>query len=645
MHRQWLLFILVLLATCAVYWAGLTGPLLFDDNQNLEPLNQWLQGRLGWVSVVFGANHAGGLGRPLALASFMLNIKLLGPGIWGLKFGNLLLHLANGVVVYALFQGLLRARALARTTSLDMGWLPLLGASIWLLHPLLVSTVLYVVQRMAMLSAFFVLLALVAYLNGRMALAAGDRRRAGWLLALAVPICTVLATLSKENGILAPALCAVIELCVFLPAPGTRRPAASRAFLVCALLVPALIAIVLTALHSPIIMEGYANRSFTLTERLLTQSRVLWDYIGSVMLPYGPRLGLYHDDYVVSHGLLDPPATVIALSAWALAIAVAWRVRRRIPGLALGLGIFLVGQSIESSVFPLVNYFEHRNYLPAIGIIWSVMSIGAWAAPHLVARMHNASRVGILAAVSLVLILAMATAARSGVWQSHQAIMVQALKYHPDSRWLRIELAAEAMQKTPPDDRAARTHLDHLLEAPDRSTRRLAAAGRLIVSCAVGGKADPSLVHTAFDGSPEPIEADLLLAFEHLSDGVKTQPCAGLSAGQMAGDLAAMLDRSSLPGSDQGIWRLRLKAAYLYLAAGNIEEALKQATLSYGGGTADPQVAVFTADLMLRRGDMDGAGRMLDAASRQAAPDDIAGHEIIKAYRDYIVERRHAPLN
>jgi hypothetical protein len=48
---------------------------------------------------------------------------------------------------------------------------------------------------------------------------------------------------------------------------------------------------------------------------------------------------------------------------------------------------------------------------------------------------------------------------------------------------------------------------------------------------------------------------------------------------------------------------------------------------------------------MLRRGDLEGASRMLDAASRQAAPDDIAGHEIIKAYRDYIVERRHAPLH
>ena len=37
---------------------------------------------------------------------------------------------------------------------------------------------------------------------------------------------------------------------------------------------------------------------------------VIW--VGALLLPRGPSLGVYTDDFVVSRGLLDPPGTVLA---------------------------------------------------------------------------------------------------------------------------------------------------------------------------------------------------------------------------------------------------------------------------------------------------------------------------------------------
>jgi hypothetical protein len=624
-----------LILTVVVYWPGLHGPLVFDDAQNLAPLTGWLQGTMGWASVVFG-NESGLFGRPLSMASFLLNVLLLGPDIWGFKLVNVLLHLCNGVLVFALFNGFLRCNGAKCEPLPKTNWLPWLGASIWLLHPLLVSTVLYVVQRMAILSAMFTLMAMLAYLQGRIALAEGRSRNAWLLLLMGVPIATLLATLSKENGILAPAFCGVIELTLFQPRPDSRRQWQSTTFILATLVVPALVAVGLALTQSNLIVGDYANRPFTLIQRLLTQPRVLWDYVGSLVLPYGPRLGLYHDDYIISRGLLEPPATLLALLAWGCLIAAALGMRRRIPGFALGVGVFLVGQALESSVFPLLMYFEHRNYLPTVGAIWALVSLIAYATQALKHRMHHSRAVFGGSAVAVLLVLALATAARAGVWQSQETILAQGLQYHPRSRWLRMDLARQAMQQQPPRWDEARRHVDSMLVSPEPSTRRLAAVARILIDCSAGEQPLASSVAGAFEGPPAPIEVDSLVAFENLAEGVLSRPCPGFSALQMADLLSGMLDRSELPASNNSVWRLRLKTAKLYLASGRNDQALHQAQLAYSGGAAEPSVPVLIAKLLLQRGGTSEAERMLDAAVSQMAPGDLAGHRIVSDLRAQI---------
>lgn len=640
-NQQLVALSLILAITCLIYWPGLQGPLLFDDNYNLAPINDWLNGLRGWASVVFG-NDSGILGRPVAMASFVLNTRLLGPDVWHFKLVNLLLHVGNGALVYILFRRIaLDGGLLARQTPAS-AWIAVLGASIWLLHPLLVSTVLYVVQRMAILSATFTLITMIAYLYGRLRIAQGRSAWPWFLLAFAA---TALASLSKENGALAPAMCALLELFLFAPRKDQRRQIASTAFIAAALALPALVAILLTLTKNNLIVEGYTNRPFSLEDRLLTQPRVLWDYIGSILLPHGPGLGLYHDDYRISRSLLDPPSTVFAIAGWVATLAIAWRARTKIPGASLGLGLFLVGHALESTIFPLLMYFEHRNYLPAAGAIWAALSLLTFAAQSVYPRMNHGTAIFGAASVGLLAVLSLATAARARIWISQESIISQSLQYHPHSRWLRMDAAAWALRQTPPLPDIARQHVDHLSNSQDAETRRMGAAARLIIDCTTESRMHPISLRSAFGGQVNAIEADLLLTFERLADTVMAKPCRGLTPLLLADSFDHMLNKTSVPNRSFHVRRLRFKAAHLYLQSGREVDALRQARLAYDGADIDAPVAALIAELELRRGNYATAGKVLDAAEGMIAPDDHVGQKVIATLRGKIQSANNAPMN
>ena len=84
-------------------------------------------------------------------------------------------------------------------------------AALWVSLPLLLSSTLYIVQRMTLLAAFFSLLAMIAYCRGRDNWLDG-RPGGRWLLLAAIAV--LLATFSKENGLLAVPMIVLIE-CAF----------------------------------------------------------------------------------------------------------------------------------------------------------------------------------------------------------------------------------------------------------------------------------------------------------------------------------------------------------------------------------------------------------------------------------------------
>ncbi len=290
-----------------IYWPGLAGPLFFDDRPALTA-NELVKidGSVfdEWRTAALSSN-SGTLRRPVSMLSFAANHVVCRRFCSPLCQSHqpALFTSASRVLLYYLFQAVIASLRLAPDAT-TRRLLALTAAGIWLLHPLNVSTVLYAVQRMAQLSALFVVAGLLVFMRYRQRWAeagatVGEVLAAGlWLVLL-----TVLAVLSKESGALLPWLIVVLEVCIFRGAWAGRPNRALRYAGYLLLLLPIGLVFLLLALTPESLIGGYARREFTLEERLLTQPRLLWRYLGWIVFPNINDMGFQHDDIPLSTGL------------------------------------------------------------------------------------------------------------------------------------------------------------------------------------------------------------------------------------------------------------------------------------------------------------------------------------------------------
>jgi tetratricopeptide (TPR) repeat protein len=388
-----LLFWLLLAAGFLAYQSGLQGGFILDDEVNLRGLLEIgaTGNDTGHDILAFSLQGgAGPLGRPVSLLSFALQFHYAHSAA-AFKYVNLCIHLLIAslicwwLVLVGRLTGLTESRALP---------LALAAAGIWLLLPIQVSTVLYVVQRMTELAALFTVMGLLGYTCGR-AWLAQNRVLAGYaMVSLSLGGFGLLAVLSKENGALLLLYAIVLEATLFATLP---RPRYWMAWCWSFLYLPmlGLFGYLLWQLDPVQIAE---MRDFTVYERLLTQPRILLDYLFNIFVPRPQALSLFHDDYPVSRSLIDPPATLIALAMLLAALGSALWLRRRYPLYAFGVLWFLAGHALESSFLPLMLYFEHRNYLALLGPVVAVLYNLPAALPYLSTRLlrYTALTAGII---------------------------------------------------------------------------------------------------------------------------------------------------------------------------------------------------------------------------------------------------------
>lgn len=545
----------ILLLALAVYLPGLAGPFFFDDYGTLPRLADF--GGVDDASTAllfFAGDYTSQGGRPLALASFLLNAQAWPADPWAFKATNLALHLATGALLFVFCRQLLRGLPGAASRA---GLAAALTAAFWLLNPLNVSTVLYVVQRMAQLAALAMLGGLVAYLHGRRLLATRPRRGRAWMTA-AVLLFTPLAMLGKENGALLPVLILALE-CTVLRAGPDVPAAPGRDWRLALLWLPALLLLAALAHFA----QFYGGRDFSLGERLLTEARVLFDYLWHWFNPFAMPRGVLADGYQVSRGLLSPPATlpavagILALGAWAL-----WA-RQRHPLAALAILFYLAGHLMESTVLPLEIYFEHRNYLPAMLL---ALPPAAWLAQ--APGRHRRLLLALVAAVLLALSFQTFRLAR--VWGDELALARWSLAANPASTRAYDNLAGVLTRQGRPDLAVA------LLEAgmrrhPGDSHFHL---HRLVLRCgrAPLGAADWQALEAQFRRQPLNIRDMPLLA-----GLVAAAPAAGCGGDETARLLAIVdlhLDHPGRRGDTRLGAILQHLAGELHVKRGEVGEAL-----------------------------------------------------------------------
>ena len=116
-------------------------------------------------------------------------------------------------------------------------------------------------------------------------------------------------------------------------------------------------------------------REFNLVERLLTEQRVVGDYLRGFFVPSIQTAGVFWDGYEWSRSLLDPISTLGWLIVHIFLIVFASLMRKRAPLFFFGVLWFYAGLSLESTTVMLELKFEHRAYWPFVGLALAVVSL------------------------------------------------------------------------------------------------------------------------------------------------------------------------------------------------------------------------------------------------------------------------------
>ena len=377
--------------TLAVYWPGLSGGFLFDDYPNIVD-NKGVQLHDASFPSLVGAalsSPASDFKRPLASLSFAINYLTTGIDPYWMKLTNLLLHLLNGWLVYLLALALLRSDPSRRHSHGPL--VAVLITAGWMLLPINLTAVLYVVQRMESMANLFVLLGLLGYVTGRRRMLGHHTDRAdgaAWrgfiLCAISITLPTAIGALAKETAVMLPLYALLIEWAIFhfgkpMQAAHDTAPSQHPDLRVIGLflLVLALPMVVGLAWLLPGVLrpETWATRDFTLGTRLLSETRIVTDYVAWTLLPTPSALSFYHDDFHISTGLLSPWSTLASIVFLAALTALMLWLRPRKPLAALGIALFLGCQLLTGTILPLELIYEHRNYFASFGLLLAIMPL------------------------------------------------------------------------------------------------------------------------------------------------------------------------------------------------------------------------------------------------------------------------------
>jgi protein O-mannosyl-transferase len=594
----WLLLGLLLLVTWLLYAPGLQGGFLFDDYANLPalgttgPINH---AATFWRYITSG--RADPTGRPLSMLSFLLDARDWPANPLPFKRTNLLLHLLNGVLLALLLrqlgQYMQSARAL-QGNNVRFGDAALLGAAFWLLHPLFVSTTLYIVQREAMLSATFTLIGLLLWLRGRQATRQGHI--VGGLIWIITGLggCTLLGMLCKANGILLPCLALTVEYAWLKTAKSVANTelACSDSKIYRRGRIAYLVAMLLFAWLPTVIVASYllqqgwsglthgisAARPWTLAQRLLTEPRVLMNYLALLWLPRPFTPGLFNDQIQVSTSLWSPLTTLPALLAVVGLISASCRLRQHWPACGLAILFYFVGQSLESSTLALELYFEHRNYLPAMLMFWP---LALWlcdaydTAPQASKAFQSPKSIQLLAkpalAILIVLGLGVMTHVRAELWGDSNDQAILWARLNPDSPRAQAYAADIEAANGRPAQAVAR--LQPLLASHPEQVQ---LALPLFDAACQSGHIDAATLNAIRLALSTARDTGTLLTnwFSRAQDQASAPPCPQLTYGALDDLLdAALADRylTTVPGRKQDLYYLKGRLA---LQQGHAETAL-----------------------------------------------------------------------
>lgn len=616
-------FAVVLAIIAGLYAPGLDGPWLLDDDANIGIFKQAKTDVLGtahYLQIIFG-NESGPLGRPIALASFALNHAT---GLFttsSLKATNLLLHLSNGFLLYWLLLALLQRRN-PLENLIAPSTLALILSAWWMILPIHVSSVFYIVQRMTLLSGFFSLAACIAYTLGR--IKQENHATHGWLaITLGIFVFFPLAIFTKENSFTVLAWLLLIE--IFFLQPKIIIQTSRIQHLLMALIALTACAIA-TASQLDFIQESYLSREFSLYERMMTQPAVLTAYMSDILLPSSSSMGIFHDDFPITRytEIISTASLPMLLIAILLFLAV-MTAHSSWWGVSFGILVYFSGHLIESTIIPLELYFEHRNYLPSIGLLVASLTVVTRIWPF-----RQLFLTGFLAIYMTT--LGFSLYQRSHIWADKGLLLKTSALNHPQSMRAWTDYPEYLLEKRQP-----RAALEVALQAAHTNPNYAAVSYMQMISiyCRINQPAPARLIN---------LTAKALSTNRNMSSSMTTPLSIGLNAiltDHNQGNCRQTDFRPLVPAllqfdsslidhyqeKRQELWLLRLTLAEWLLTLGHPQQALSILAdiWLHGNRPATPTVGLVLAETLVSTGQYSKARQVLSelSAVTHDAPDDF----------------------
>jgi hypothetical protein len=310
--------------------------------------------------------------RVFSYFTLALNYYFGGFNVFGYHLVNFLIHIASGIFLYWFLLLTFNLPSLKEKYGSVSYKVALFSSLIFISHPIQTQAVTYIVQRMASMAGMFYLLSIVLYIKGRL-----STGRPRVLYFGGTVLSYLFGVFSKENVAILPLFVALYEFYFFQNLDLSPRGKNILFALIGAILVLGAFGFIIWGKrYINVTIEGYEDRTFTMLERVLTQSRVVLYYLTLLVFPHPSRLNLDYD-FPISKTILDPPTTLISILIIAGLVGYSIWTAKKKPVLSFFILWYFGNLVIESSIFPLEMVYEHRLYLPAVGpfVLFSLLMV------------------------------------------------------------------------------------------------------------------------------------------------------------------------------------------------------------------------------------------------------------------------------
>jgi tetratricopeptide (TPR) repeat protein len=429
------LLILIILVCTFLYYPALSGGYMLDDENSLSKL-RIIDDDFSFknLKAYLGMSKTGVLYRPIPVFSFLLDGSHWPTEAHPFKVTNLIIHLFNGALLFTLIFLIFSSSKSYRTQA---KFLTFISLSLWMLHPFLVSTVMYIVQRMVLLSATFAILGLLSYFIGRKRYNILPDKISVLYMFVGMYVMTVLSVLSKENGMLLVFFIGIFESLICIRFLGFKGlPKKLKIFII---YLPVFVLAIVLVLKVPSFLESYNVRTYTFDERLFTQFRGVVTYLYHIFIPKYLTEGVYTDGFILSKDILNPLTTLISLTLILALLGLAWFIRKNKPLISFSIFFFFLAHILESTIVPLELYFEHRNYIPMLFIF---IPLAVW-----LNWLVRKSRIFIILSLSIVLYFSFTTYLRANLWGDNFKLHYLTMQKYPESVRARILTIIEFQKK------------------------------------------------------------------------------------------------------------------------------------------------------------------------------------------------------